>query len=92
MTPCQQVPGDVLPVLVADSEQHGHGAATVQDIDAKDSMAEFTDIPVMIESLDEMLAGESEIPTTKHEPYDDQFSVLTYPTPELDPVAVVWIH
>lgn len=79
-------------MLVADSEQHEHGAATVQYSDAKDPMAEFTDIPVMIESLDEMLEGESEIPTTKHERYDDQFSVLAYPTHELDPVAVVWVH
>ncbi|OBT88033.1 hypothetical protein VE02_02919 [Pseudogymnoascus sp. 03VT05] len=91
MAPCEQFPGDVLPALVADSEQHEHDAIA-QDAAAVDSMAEFTDIPVMIESLDEMLAGESEISTTKHEPYDHQFPVevfpQAYPTPELDPVAV----
>ncbi|OBT77838.1 hypothetical protein VF21_03213 [Pseudogymnoascus sp. 05NY08] len=91
MASCEQFPENVLPALVADSEQHEHDA-TVQDADAGDSMAEFTDIPVMIESLDEMLAGEIEIPTAKHEPYDDQFTLQAfpqaYPTPELDPVAV----
>lgn len=52
-------------------------------------MAEFNNIPAMIESLDELLAGEIEVPVTKYEPYDDQVSVLVYLTPELDPATVV---
>ncbi|OBT70111.1 hypothetical protein VE03_00480 [Pseudogymnoascus sp. 23342-1-I1] len=87
MSPCLQPPEETLPVLVSDSEQHEHDA-TVQDADAGESLAEFAHISPMIESLDDMLAGESEISTTKHKPYDDPFSVQGYPTPELDPVAV----
>lgn len=88
MSPCQQYPEGILPVLVSDSEQHEHDAP-VQDAGTGESITEFTHISPMIESLDELLAGESEIPTTKHEPYDDKFSVQAYPTPEVDPAAAV---
>ncbi|OBT57320.1 hypothetical protein VE04_03186 [Pseudogymnoascus sp. 24MN13] len=84
---CQECPEDALPAPVADSEQHEQDS-TAQDADSRGPMAEFTGIPVMIESLDDMLAAESEIPTAKHEPSDDQFPVQAYPTPELDPAAV----
>lgn len=88
MPPCQQIPEEILPGLVLDSEQHEHDAS-VENSDAGDPMAAFTDISGMIESLDDLLAGESEVPTTKHEPYDEQYPVQSYPTPELDPAAVV---
>lgn len=88
MSPSQQIPEEILPVLISDSEQHEHDA-TVQNASVGESAAEFTHISPMIESLDELLAGEGEIPTTKHEPYDDQFSVQAYPTPEVDPAAAV---
>lgn len=90
MLPCQQIP-ETLPGLVLDSEQHEHDDS-VQSADADDSMAAFAEISGMIESLDDLLAGESEVPTTKHEPYDEQFPVQSYPTPELDPATVVCIH
>lgn len=89
MPSCQECPEDALSAPVADSEQHEHDA-TVQDADAVGSVAEFAHISVMFESLDdELLAGESEIPTAKHEPSDGLLPVQAYPTPELDPAAVV---
>ncbi|KFY28245.1 hypothetical protein V493_03035 [Pseudogymnoascus sp. VKM F-4281 (FW-2241)] len=87
MPPCEQFPEEITPGLKTDLERHEHDG-NVQDADAGDSVAVYTDISTMIESLDELLAGESEIPITKHEPCDDQFAVQAYPTPELDPVAV----
>lgn len=89
MPPCQQFPEGSLPGLESDPKLQDHDAS-IQDADARDTAAEFNNIPAMIESLDELLAGESELPATKYEPYDDQLSVLAYPTPELDPATVVW--
>lgn len=88
MAHCQQFPEDALPGVESDQKRSDHDA-TVQNAGTGNSMAEFNNIPAMIESLDELLAGEIEVPVTKYEPYDDQVSVLVYLTPELDPATVV---
>lgn len=69
------------------SEEHENNV-TIQDADNGGfSTAAFTHISSFIESLDDMLAGESENPT--HEPYDEQFTAQAYAPLELDPATAV---
>ncbi|KFY29708.1 hypothetical protein V494_08533 [Pseudogymnoascus sp. VKM F-4513 (FW-928)] len=87
MPPSEPCPEGVMPGIETNSGHHGHHS-TVQDSGSGESMASFMNNSVLIESLDELLAGESEIPTTKSEPYDNPYPTQEFPTVDLDPVAV----
>jgi hypothetical protein len=100
---CQPYPDDSLPALISDPEQHEaievHGHVelhhdTNQDTDSEgSSMASYTHISSMIQSLDELLAGEDEAPTSKGKPYDASVTVQAFPTiyrgDQLDPAILV---
>lgn len=100
---CRPYPEDVIPGLISDPEQHelieAHGHvelhhATAQGTDSEgSSMASYTHISSMIQSLDELLAGEDEAPTSKGKPYDVSVTVQDFPTiyrgDQLDPSTLV---
>lgn len=100
---CQPYPKDALPGLISDPEQHElveahehvelhHAAARDTDSEGS-SMASYTRISSMIQSLDELLAGEDEAPAAKIKPYDGPVAVQAFPTiyrdDQLDPATLV---
>ncbi|KFY40675.1 hypothetical protein V495_05304 [Pseudogymnoascus sp. VKM F-4514 (FW-929)] len=99
---CQPYPEDVMPELISGPGQHelveAHENvelhhATAQDTDSEgSSVASYTHISSMIQSLDELLAGEDEALTSKGKPYDVSVTVQAFPTiyrgDQLDPATL----
>jgi hypothetical protein len=107
MQPHPLCPGHILPETVPDPEhglssirkqsqlsEHAYGGALQDAAVEHFPMATSTHIASMIESLDDLLAGEISIPTIKEELHDEnKFAVQSnstlYSSDELDPAVVV---
>ena len=87
MPPHRLCPRCISPGTVSNPEYEHAYSATLQDAAFGNvPTAASTHIASMIESLDDLLAGEDEIPTVKEEPYDED---TLDSKDELDPVIVV---